>query len=164
MAGHVTQTHTHSFRLDFSFVWIFHYLSLSLMRRLVLIAALRSGKSNEIFIGLKVRGDALIQFSIYWDSGKHQRSATSSFPWDNYFRSFMHFYLCMHFLYLCAFLRIAPLCCYVDSKQNSSGKSTCPAVWYARLHPNIFLYLFLRITMHSSTIKIYYACNLQSGQ
>lgn len=55
------------------FVWIFHFLSLSLTRRLVLIAALRSGKSNEIFVGLKVRGDALIQSSIYWDSGKHQR-------------------------------------------------------------------------------------------
>lgn len=69
--GRTCNTNTHTrFVL---FVWIFHFLSLSLMRRLVLIAALRSGKSNEIFIELKVRGDVLIQSSIYWDSGKHQR-------------------------------------------------------------------------------------------
>lgn len=66
-------TGTRTYTRFLIFVWIFHFHSLSLLRCLLLIAALRSGKSNEIFIGLKVRGDALIQSSVYWDSGKHQR-------------------------------------------------------------------------------------------
>jgi len=75
--GRTCNTNIHSF-CTFSFGLFF---GLSLMRCLVLIAAPRSGKSNEIYIGLKVIGDALIQsYLLGQRETSEKRRAASSFP------------------------------------------------------------------------------------